>query len=238
MIRKEDWDAIYRDHIAAGQKRIGPPTFEEVEKLSRGQLSDEEAERVRESLSFYPDLLKTLSEPFPSDDVAVSEHELAASLAKIRARARRPVTAQWVGVAAGVVVVMLLGGLWIHSTSNHPRPLVTQVIYSERDRGGQPRGVPSTPPVSLSKDADYLLKPVFDPPRPYRDYRIELLDVSATPPRRIWIREHVTREADGTYPIRLSTEDLERGLYRLVLYGIDGTIENLAQYSIRLKDAG
>src|SRR6185369_3281348 len=101
MIRKEDWDALYRDHVAAGQRRIEPPTFEEVEKLSRGELSDEEAERVRESLSFYPDLLRTLAEPFPADDVALSEHELAASLAKIRGRARRPAAAPWIAVAAG-----------------------------------------------------------------------------------------------------------------------------------------
>jgi len=238
MIRKEDWDAVYRDHIAAGQERVQPPTFEQVEKLSRDELDDDEAERVRRSLSFYPDLLRILAEPFPTDDVALSEHELAAARAKIRGAARRSAAPQWFAIAASVIVVIALGGFWIWRTSQHPRPLVTQVVYSERERGAHARGIPSTPPLSLSNDADYLLKPVFDPPHPYRDYRIELFDVSATPPRRIWVREHVTRETDGTYPIHLSTEDLQPGLYRLVLYGIGGPSENLAQYSLRIKDAG
>jgi len=237
MIRKEDWDAFYRDHIAAGQQRVEPPTFEEVEKLSRGELSDDEAERVRESLSFYPDLLRILTEPFPSEGVAMSEHELAAARAKIRGRARSPVGTQWIAIAASIAVVIALGGFWIWRTSQRSRPLVTQVVYSERERGGNSRGIPATPPVSLSNDSDYLLKPVFDPPHAYRGYRIELLDVSATPPRRVWVREHVSRQTDGTYPFVLSTEDLQPGLYRLVLYGLNGTAENLADYSIRIKDA-
>lgn len=237
MIRKEDWDAGYRDHIAAGQARMEPPTFEQVEKLSRGELSEEEAERVRESLSFYPDLLRILTQPFPTEDAVVSEHELALAKAKITGRGPRSAAPQWFAVAASVIVVAALGGIWFWRTSRHPRPLVTQVIYGERERGGMTRGVPSTPPVSLSTDSDYVLKPVFDPPHPYRGYRMELLDVSGTPPRRIWIREHVSREPDGTYPVRLSTENLQPGLYRLILYGLNGETENLAQYSIRLRDA-
>jgi len=63
MISKEDWDDVYRKLIADGRNRVeGPPTFEEVEALSRGDLTEEAAERVREALSCYPDLLRVFTE--------------------------------------------------------------------------------------------------------------------------------------------------------------------------------
>src|SRR5262249_33149361 len=91
MIRKEDWDAAYREQIAGGQKRVGPPpTFEQVEALSRGELPEPEAERVRETLSYYPDLLRVLTEPFPSvADAVLTDQEIEADLARIRERARQ-----------------------------------------------------------------------------------------------------------------------------------------------------
>ena len=61
------------------------------------------------------------------------------------------------------------------------------------------------------------------------------LDLATAPPRRVWLREKVVQQPDGSFPVRLSTDDLDPGLYRLVLYGADGTVEYLAEYTIRLK---
>jgi hypothetical protein len=248
MIRKEDWDAVYRHQIADGRKRLGPPpTFEEVEALSLGQLSEEEAERIRELLSYYPDMLRVLTEPFPTTtENVLTDQQIATDLASIRQHVRGGSTPpivfpqkheSWraLAIAASVVVAIALGSLGLWRMTSHPRSLLTQVVYPVQERGISARGVPSTTPVHLSKSADYILKPVFDAPRDYREYRLELLDLSTTPPRRVWVRGNIGQQRDGTYPVRLSTDELDPGLYRLILYGVNGTAEDLAEYTIRLK---
>jgi hypothetical protein len=248
MIRKEDWDTVYRRQLADGQKRLGPPpTFEEVEALSSGRLPEEEAERLRELLSYYPDLLRVLTEPFPdSGDGVLSDDEIKADLDKIRERIRstappplafpqKESPQRAFPLAAGIIIAIALAGVGVWRMTSHPRGVVTQVLYPARDRGIGARGVPSATPAHLSKDIDYLLEPVYDSPRAYREYRLELLDLGTTPPRRVWLRENVTQQRDGTYPVRLSTDKLDPGLYRLVLYGVDGTVDDLADYTIRLK---
>jgi len=246
MISKQDWDAVYRRQLADGRKRLGPPpTFDEVEALSRGQLPDDEAERIRELLSYYPDLLRVLTEPFPdADDGVLTSDELKTDLARIRERVRtaspepivfpRNEPRRAFALAAGVIIVIALGGLFAWRLASHPRAVVAQVLYPERGRGISARGVPSETPARLSKDTDYLLQPVFDSPRQYREYRLELLDLGTTPPRRVWLRDNVAQTQDGTYPTRLSTRELDPGLYRLVLYGIDGTSDYLTDYTIRV----
>jgi hypothetical protein len=248
MIRKEDWDAVYRRQLADGQKRLGPPpTFEEVEALSSGQLPEEKAERIRELLSYYPDMLRILTEPFPdSGDGVLKDEELEADLDKIRERIRTTAPSplafpqkEWprraFPLAASIIIAIALGGVGVWRMMSHPRGVVTQVLYPERDRGIGARGAPSATPARLSKDTDYLLEPVFDSPRAYREYRLELLDLGTTPPRRVWLRENVTQQRDSTYPVRLSTDKLDPGLYRLILYGVDGSVDDLADYTIRLK---
>jgi hypothetical protein len=249
MIRREEWDAAYRGQLADGQKRVGPPpTFEQVEALSRGELPEEEAEHVRELLSYYPDMLRVLTQPFPAAGEGIlTDQELAADLAKIREHVRgtsglppivfphKKSLRRFLPIAAGVVIAMVLGSLAVWRMTSQPRVLLTQVLYPEGNRGVGARGVPSATPAHLSKGADYILKPVFDSRRSYREYRLELLDLSSAPPRVVWLRNNVAQQQDGTYPIRLSTSDLKPGLYRLVLYGVDEGVENLAEYTIRVK---
>jgi hypothetical protein len=249
MIRKEDWDAVYRRQLADGQQRLGPPpTFEEVEALSSGRLPEEEAERLRELLSYYPDMLRVLTEPFPATGEGVlTDEELKTDLDKLRYRIRtsappplafpRKESPRWaLPLAAGIIIAIALGGVGVWRITSHPRGVVTQVLYPEKDRGIFARGVPSATPAHLSKETDYLLQPVYDSPRAYREYRLELLDLGTAPPRRVWIRDNVTPQRDGTYPVRLSTGNLDPGLYRLVLYGVDGIVDHLADYTIRLSE--
>lgn len=248
MITKEQWDAIYREEIADGQKRLGPPpTFEEVEALSRGELSDAEAQRVRELLSYYPDLLRVFTEPLPANAEGVlTDEELASDLSRIRSRlrdgqvsvrktARKDPAWRMLAIAAGVVIAVTLGSIGVWRKTTQQRPLLTVFVYPEASRGIDARGLPGVTPARISTNADYVLNPVFESRRQYREYRIELLDLTTEPPKRLWLRDHVARQPDSTYPVRLSTKDLEPGLYRLVLYGVDEAVEELAEYTLRLK---
>lgn len=246
MMTRDDWDAAYQQQLAEGRSRVAPPTYEEFEALTAGRLSEADADRVRETLSYYPELVRLFTEPLSANGEGVlSEEELSADLASVRERVRHlpPLQSEPAegrqsrvfALAAGVVIALALGGVAVWRMTSRPRPLLSQVLYPEGTRGGVP-GVPSVTPVRLSKGNDYMLEPAFDSPRSYREYRVELLDLSATPPRRVWLRENVTPRADGTFPVRLETDDLDAGLYRLVLYGVDGTADDLAEYTIRLRD--
>jgi hypothetical protein len=251
MISKNEWEAATRELIAKGRENVGPPpTFEQVEALSRGELPEAEAERVREVLSHYPDMLRILAEPFPADAEGVlTEEQLAADLAKIRSRIRRtppaapipPITfsqrrssPRLMALAAGFAIALAIGSLAIWRLTSEPRATQTKVIFADGARGGT-RGGLDQAPAQLSTATDYKLQLVLSARGPKPEGRIEFFDVSGDEPKHLWAREHVHQQADGTYPIDLPTDDLEPGLYRLMLFDASGTSEPLASYTLRLS---
>lgn len=250
MISKNEWEAATRELIAKGRENVGPPpTFEQVEALSRGELPEAEAERVREVLSHYPDMLRILAEPFPADGEGVlTDEQLAADLAKIRSQIRRtppaatsPITfsqrrsaPRVMALAAGFAIAFAIGSLAIWRWTSEPRTIQTKVIFADGVRGGT-RGGLSQAPAQLSTATDYKLQLVLSARGAQPESRVELFDVSGDEPKRLWTREHVRQQADGTYPIDLPAEDLEPGLYRLMLFDASGTSEPLASYTLRLS---
>lgn len=248
MISRNQWEAATRELIAKNRANVGPPpTFEQVEALSRGELSDEEAERVREVLSHYPDMLRILTEPFPTEAEGVlSEEQLAADLARIRSQIRRAPTAptpidfpphrsspRVMALAAGFAIAIAIGSLAVWRLTSEPRATQTKVIFADGVRGGT-RGGPDQAPAQLSTATDYNLHLVVSARGANPECRVELYDVSAETPAHLWTREHVQQHADGTYLVDLPTDDLEPGLYRLVLYDAVRN-ELLATYTFRLS---
>jgi hypothetical protein len=92
-ITKDDWKAAYALLLAEGRKRLGePPTVKEVEALFEGRLSDEDADRVRELLSYYPEMARVMTQPWPTEEEAagiLTPEELAEDIAKLRQRVNR-----------------------------------------------------------------------------------------------------------------------------------------------------
>jgi len=244
MISKSEWQKAYRDSLEQEQIRVGPPpTIEQLDALQRGSLPDDEADRVREQLSYYPDLARAMAAPLPEEEEALTPEELdadrAALLAKIRALPqpplpfpeRRPYN-RVLAAAAAVIVLATIGGivLWL-GTRGETRGHDTRVLYADGHRGGG-----TQTPIQLSTAVDYLLKPVFRPERTYREYRLDLIDADATPPRVVWSQGGLHRQPDGSYPVTLSTAKLSPGRYELVLYGIeDNQSTSLASYTLRIS---
>lgn len=237
-----DWDQARRELIEEGRKRVGPPPdFDTVEALLRGELPEAEAQRVREVLAYYPELVQAATAPAPSDDEAVlTDAEEEADVARLRQRldlASAPVVAmpprqkrsRWLAVAAALVAVSL-GLIVVMQSRDDPRSVQSKTLIADADRG--PRGSSTVVPMLLDPAIDYRLKPLFRPARAYAQYRFEFSRVDGTP-RSLWIKEGVQRQRDGSFPVDLSTEDLEPGLYELVLYGGD---ERLATYTLRVDD--
>lgn len=229
MIDKSDLQNAQRDLLAARRAEVEPPSAEDVEALFRGDLAEEEAERVRQALAYYPDMVR-----------AMTDHQLAADLAAADAEPnvvpfeRR----RFVAIAAGIVIALLAGGIYFGTRdTTAPRQLVVRVLDPDGVKGGT-RGAPSQTPIALSTGTDYLLKPLFQPARAYDEYRLELIDLGTSPPRLVWSRDGIRRESDGSFPAELREVPLEPGLHELVLYGVDGaTRDRLATYTIRFSPA-
>lgn len=239
-----DWDRARRELIEEGRERVGPPPdYETVEALLRGDLPEAEAQRVREVLAYYPELVRVATAPAPAADEAVlTDAEHQADVARLRQRlrhaaapvvpiARKPGRSRALAIAAAVVLAVSLGAIVVTQWRQEPRPIQSRVLIADAERGT--RGSSAVAPLLLARAADYRLKPLFRPSRTYAHYRLELFHLDGTR-RSVWKKDGVQRQRDGSFPVDLSTGDLEAGLYELVLYGIDGSEERLATYTLRL----
>lgn len=69
MIKRDVWEAAYRELIEDGRKRLGEfPSVETLLAYSRGDLDPEQTARIQEFLAYYPDLARALVAPFPSPE--------------------------------------------------------------------------------------------------------------------------------------------------------------------------
>ena len=251
MTSKADWQEAYRQLVAAGRKRVAePPTAEEVQALFAGDLPEPEAERVRELLAYYPEMARAMVDPFPMDAAGVlSDAELANHREQLRRKVglpapepQRPVPiAEYrkrrapLRLAAVAAVVLLLGAgsyaVWLATAL----PSETRVLHADGQRGEPPnRGISEQVPIQLFTETRYHFKVVYRPERAYTQYRIELVDLTAA--QTIWTREGLQRDADGSFPVSLSTRGLAPGRYRLVLSGVAEKSDELAIYTIRLSE--
>ncbi|HEX8253078.1 MAG TPA: hypothetical protein VF846_08035 [Thermoanaerobaculia bacterium] len=240
MNTKSGWQTAYDKILDEGRKRIPPPTVEQVEALGAGRLSEDEAEKVREALAYYPELLRVMTEPLPDDPGSVvTDEEIASGLAALKRRIARerspqPSRRRRVGrvlARAAVVAVVVGGGAVAYKVMN--RHEGTAVILSADGQLSAVRGGGQTP-HQLSTGTDYVLRPAFRPDRPHDSYRLELFDISGGAPRSVETWSRVERAPDGSFPIEMSTKGYAEGRYQLVLYGVDESAVPLATYTIRL----
>jgi hypothetical protein len=245
MISKEDWQNAYHDVLDDGRKRVGPPPApEEVEALFEGRLEGAEADRVRERLAYYPEMVRAMTAEFPeaADDV-LSDADVEADLANIRARVGIAVPVQpstvvplrtpkrrILAIAAGIVIALAAGSLVMQRWMREPRSIMTVRVYPRTERGSSPSA-----PAQLSKANDYVLQAVPAIAAKYREYRVELFDLTTEPAEKVWTTKDAELQADGTIAITLPTTDLDPGLYRAVLYGVNGMDKPLGEYRLRLS---
>lgn len=237
-----DWQEARRELLEEGKQRVGPPPdFETVEALLRGDLPEAEAQRVREVLAFYPELVRVMTAPAPAqEETALSDAEREADFARLRQRlglTEAPVVAmprkppsRVFAIAAAVLILVALGAVALMLWQRQSRPAQTKVLIADADRGT--RGPSGVIPVTLHSRTDYHLKPLYRPVRTASGYRFELFAMETAPPRSVWKQDHVVRQSDGSFPVDLSTDDLAPGPYQLVLYG---GAERLATYSLRVE---
>src|SRR5207302_11169100 len=96
MTTKSELSAANRELMAEERLSIGePPTAGEVLAYMRGELTADEKVRIRERLIAYPELVRTLTAPFPEGAEPdhpdyLSDHEFARHWSALQKRRRRP----------------------------------------------------------------------------------------------------------------------------------------------------
>lgn len=231
---KSDWVSAYRLVVAEGRERIGgPPTAEELLKLSAGELSEAEAANVRERISLYPDLARVLAAPFP---------EAAGAPENVVPYPPKEAMVWKISALAAAAVAIVFAWLWMRAATERntfrrihaePQASIDNIVFSmDPDRGGPP------PERRVSSRADYFLfLPTLAPGDPaYPDYRVELIDVTADPPRIVWQRTGILRRSDNSFEIVVPRSSLEPHKYQLVITGV-GTDEprELARFTFRYE---
>jgi hypothetical protein len=254
MIRKSDWEALHEELAAEDRRTLGdPPTVEELEAYSRGELSSEEETRVRALLVAYPELARAFVAEFPEDDAAegdedyLSPDEVSRRLADFRKsvhstpaphrQAGRVLLFRYVPTAVAAALALIFAGLYWQAQSTarrlsaellKPRALDEQQLTPDGRRG--PSGATT---ITVDGDGALLVVPLFDAAH-FSNYRVALFD--AEPRKLLWSSTDVPRDADDAFRIVVPRQRLEAGhTYQVVVSGLDGTREEeLATYSMRV----
>lgn len=235
MISKSDWQVVQDEMIEADRQQLGePPTAEEMLAYTRGELSPREEDRVRALLVAYPELVHTLTAPFPTeDDGSLSSEEVSRRWKSFQEPRGGKVLQFWrasTALAAGVALVF--GGLLWREMSRGPRMLPeAQQLYADGQRG------PGTEAVTLtgSEDVFVLVVPLYNPAR-FEQFRLEIVGTESGA-RPLWRGEVQPRPADDAFRLEVPRSSLDAGKYRVALYGVEGAREQLLDtYTIRVRE--
>jgi hypothetical protein len=245
MVEKLDWNAIHRRLITEGRERVGdPPTADEIDALFRGDLSEEEAARVRGLLIYYPEIARVMTQLPPPETINVlTVEERAQDWEAIQKRivppipfrrpSRRP---RLLAYAAAAALVFLGVILYFDLRPSAPTaavkpPLVARRIERRELRpDGILRGNAPTPAIILAVADEYALKLLTTQEKRYDSYRIDVVDLDTT--RVIWTHSGFPDPPNGAFEINLSSQALRPGgHYELVLNGMS---DRVATYTVRV----
>jgi hypothetical protein len=253
MITKSDWQAVHQEMTADQRRKLGePPTTEEMLAYSRGELSANDAERVRAWLVFNPEMARALTQPFPEDDAQpgdpdfLSEAELAKRWTSLQQHIHGAETVAprregrvlrfspvWTALAAALALVF--GGLFwqakteLRRLTTQPWAVETQVLEAGAQRGAGGHA------ITVECNGDFMSFVATLPNSGFDRYRIEMTDVTSVSPRR-W-KDTVRAGDDGVMTVLVPCGYLKPGRYDLVSYGLTGANgeQRLDGYEVRVK---
>jgi hypothetical protein len=242
MINRTDWHAVRDALIADDRAKLGePPTVDELLAYERGELSEEDAERVKQLLVAYPELARAYATPFPSegdDDlpVEVIDRQWIAFRAANGDGSSERVLQFWRGFAAIAATVAISFGamLWhTHTQQLMPRVLPEPPQLTPDGR----RGLPGQPQSTITPSGDSVLLVVsLVGPTDYETYRLEL--VNSDSHERIWSSKPLRPTSSNTFYVEVPSRVLPAGTYQVIAYGLRGKAEEpVATYTIDVRRA-
>jgi hypothetical protein len=220
-----------------------PPTSEEMLAYLRGELSPSEEDSFRERLLPYPELVRTLTEPFPTegaepgDEDYLSDEDFQKHWAAMRKKRSGGVVIQlWPAMAAmAATLALVFGGLYWHVLAEQQQPYAatvdTQPLMPDGNQRGGAGEVDSVTPAGER----YWLAPVLMDQRTFDSYRVELLNAGVIPQRSLWSVSDVPHLDNATLVVAVPRSFITPGLYRLAVYGVrGGNEEHLGDYTFKV----
>jgi hypothetical protein len=239
MMNRSDWQAVRDILIADDRAKLGePPTVDELLAYERGELSNEDAQRVQQLLVAYPELARAYATPFPSGDDAdlpdeVIDRQWNAFRAADSGASGGRVLQFWRGLAAIAATVAIGFGAMLWQA--HMEQLLPRVLSEPATMvpsGG--RGLPAqhtrvTPSGDLALVVVSLVGPID-----YESYRLELVNNDSQ--KIIWTSEPLRATSSGNFYIEIPCRILPDGAYELAAYGLRGDArEPVATYPIDVR---
>ena len=243
MNTKSEWQAVHHQMMADDRRKLGdPPTADELIAYSRGELSPQQEERVRALLVAYPELARTLAEPFPmegaepGDPDYLSDEEFAAHRASLQKRMLRPPDGRllrfWrVASAIAAAIALVFGGLLWRARSELVEPRLVGGTVVLRDAN---RGEPEEPREVMTKTDSVVLVAGVGNNTGFRHYRLVIVGAGPEP---VWRSEAMTRPEDGRFSVTVTRKLLRPGRYQLRILGVEGARETpLTSYPFRVPE--
>ena len=237
MSTKPDWRTVNETLMTHDRKpNDEPPTTEEILAYVNGKLPADAEERMRERLLDYPELVRALATPFPSEpaqpgdpdylsDAEWSDHW--AAFEKRMGRGRVVEFRRNAISAIAAVVAIVFAGLYFAAESKMRRPGIAgeEVQLSADLRRGP------ADPLPIHLQGDYvLLRPILRD-EAHDTYRLAIFDENDR--REVW--RSGALEAEGKLLVVVPRAFLSPGTYHIRVYGLDGTREELVgNYAVQV----
>ncbi len=240
MMNRSDWNAVRDTLIADDRAKLGElPTVEEILAYERGELSQEDAERVQQLLIAYPELARAYATPFPTDDAGLPDDVIDRQWNAFRAGNRAGggsgarVLQFWRGVSAVAAAAAIVFGamLWqTHTELLRPHVLPEAVSLMPDGRRGA-----AEQPLSITPTGNSVLLFVsLIGPTDYETYRLEV--VRGESHKRVWSSEPLRAASSDGFNVEIPSRALPAGTYQMIAYGLRGNAqEEVATYTIELR---
>jgi hypothetical protein len=240
MMNRSDWNAVRETLIADDRAKLGdPPTVDELLAYERGELSQEDTERVQQLLVAYPELARAYATPFPADDTDLPDDVIDRQWNAFRAGNRAGsgsggrVLQFWRGAAAIAAAVAIVFGamLWQSRTELlRPHVLPEAAILTPDGRRGL-----AEQPLAITPTGDSVLFVVsLIGPTDYETYRLEL--VRGESHTSVWSSEPLRATNSNSFNIEIPSRALPAGTYQVIAYGLRGNAqEEVATYTVDVR---
>jgi hypothetical protein len=240
MMNQSDWQAVRDSMIADDRAKLGdPPTVEELLAYERGQLSNEDAERVQQLLVAYPELAHAYAASFPDDDASLPGDVIDRQWNAFRAGGpingpvlpfRRSMAAM--AAIAATVAIVFGALLWQQRTETlQPHVLPEHVLMPDGRRGLAEQH------YTITADGDPVLLVIpISGPADYETYRLEL--VRGDSHERIWASEPLRATTSNSFYVEIPSRALRPGTYQIIASGLRGTAQaQVATYTVDVRRA-
>jgi hypothetical protein len=241
MTTKSEWQTVNQALMADDRRRLGePPAAEEVLAYMRGELSAEEAARVRERLVCYPDLVRTLTGSFPvegaqpGDEDYLSDREFASHWAALERRMKRGRVVQFWPVfgAIAATLAIVFGGLFWQTRKELMTPRVMDAVLLMRDGQRGPGGEAATTLTGRGEFVPLIVS--TSDQTSFEQFRLEIVDATK-PQQALWSSPVLARSRDDLLAIVVPRKYLKPGKVQVILYGVSGARdEPVASYTLRV----